>query len=131
MSPHPLVPTRTEPTLLAGPRRPFQSFFPPEPLGAFAVGDETFVAGDGVGFAPPPPRVLGRELPQPGAEHPLNLDHRGWAAALGAAGLAHHPTRPPLRTPEPLTEHLNGAASTVRVHQFPRFNSLSMSMSNV
>ena len=80
-------------------------------------------------FAPPPPRMLRGDLAQPGAEHPLDLDHRGRAAALGAAGLAHYPTRPSLGTPEPFTEHLHGAASTVRAQKFPRFSSLSMSMS--
>jgi len=42
----------------------------------------------------------------------------GWAA-LGAAGLAHYPARPALGTPEPLAEHLHGAASTVRAQKFP------------
>jgi len=129
LRPHPLVAPLTEAAFLTSPRRPFQSFVPPEPLGAFTVDHESFVAGDGVGFAPPPPRMLGGDLAQPSAEHPLDLDHRGRAAALRAAGLAHYPTRPPLRAPEPLTEHLHGAASAVRAHQFPRFSSLSMSRS--
>ena len=71
------------------------------------------------GFAPPPPRMLRGDLAQPSAEHPLDLDHRDGWAPLRVAGLAHHPTRPPLGTPEPFTEHLNGAASTVRARQFP------------
>jgi len=119
LSSHPLITPLAEPALLTSPRRPLQSFVPPEPVGAFTVGDESIVSGDGVGFAPPPPRMLRGDLAQPGAEHPLDLDHRGRWAPLRAAGLAHHPTRPPLGTPEPFTEHLNGAASTVRARQFP------------
>ncbi len=129
LRPHPLVTSLTEAAFLTSPRRPLQSFVPPESVGAFTVGDESFVSGDGVGFAPPPPRMLRGDLAQPSAEHPLDLDHRDGWAPLRAAGLAHHPTRPSLGTPEPLTEHLHGAASTVRAHQFPRFSSLSMSMS--
>jgi len=67
------------------------------PVCAFTVGDETFVAGDGVGFAPPPPRVLRGEPPQRSPQHPLDLDHRGRAAALGAAG---RPTLPAITSGE-------------------------------
>jgi len=59
-------------------------------------------------FAPPPPRMLRRDLPQPGTEHPLDLDHQGGWAALGAADwpTTRHARR--LSTPEPLTEHWPG-----------------------
>jgi len=129
LGPHPLIAALTETAFLAGPRRPLQSFVPPESVGAFTVGDQAFGAGDGVSFAPPPPRVLGRELPQSSPQYPLSVSHRGWWATLRAAGLTHQSAGPSLGAPEPFTQHLHGATSTVRAHQFPRFGPLGMSMS--
>ncbi len=78
---------------------------------------------------PPPPRTLLRKRDQEFAQAQLlPVDHR-WQEPLGGAVLADNPARPALGHPEPITQHQDGGATTVRGQTFPSANSLSMSIS--
>ena len=70
------------------------------------------------------------EVPQMLPQLLLSCARRRFRSALGRAVLAHHPTRPTLRDPEPHLEPLNGDPATVRGHHFPSANSLSIALSS-
>ncbi len=78
---------------------------------------------------PPPPRALLREGNQEFAQASLlPVDHRR-QEPLGGAVLADNPARPALGDPEPITQHQDGGAATVRGQTFPSAKPLSMSIS--
>gem|GEM_PF-2266264 len=85
---------------------------------------------DRAGFLPTETGMLPGEPTQPLAE----LHILGWfrprAATLSRTVLAHHPTRPTFRYPEPLLEDSDCSPATVRGHHFPSANSLSIALSN-
>src|SRR5690606_3849389 len=127
---HPLMPAGTDTLLLDHPHRAFQPFGDPQPAGAFTVDHQPLPGGDRMGFTPSPPRMGRRDLPQPGPQPFLTVGWRpGWLP-LGRAGLPDQSAGPPLRCPEPLLQHHHGTAAPLGAHQFPRFSSLSMSMSS-
>ena len=64
------------------------------------------------------------------SEVPQMLTQAVLGRALGRTVLAHDPTRPPLRHPEPRLEPLNGYAAAVRGHHFPSASFLSIALSN-
>ncbi len=137
-SPHDVRPDRAErPNLRAQTRQPFlpappwysQSLLAPQTAYALVVDDPSRPSCALRSTTPPPPRALLRKRNQEFAQASLLIvDHRR-REALGGAVLADNPTRPALGDPEPVTQHHNGGAPTVRGQTFPSANSLSMSMS--
>ncbi len=82
-----------------------------------------------MGAAVAPPGMVPGKAPQPGSEVPIRVDGLRSVALRGAV-LADDGTRPPLRDPEPVLEHLHGSTSPRRAYQFPRLISRSASISS-
>ena len=83
-----------------------------------------------MGLAPPEAGMAPSEVSQMLPQLVLGRCRRRLRSALSRAVLAHHPTRPALRHPEPHLEPLNGYPATVRGHHFPSASSLSIALSN-
>ena len=76
----------------------------------------------------PPPAPAG-SLHRKGTQGQLFVGRDRWRQALGGAGLIDHRTGSTFRYPELLSEGDYGPPAAVRGQKFPRFSSLSMSMS--
>lgn len=119
----------TQAPALATLRGHSQAFLTPQTLDLLAIHLVALANQHGVRPPVPPPRMGGREAPQPFAQVPVRVRLTRFVA-LGGAVLADDAACPSLRQTEAFLQHVHGTASPRRAHQFPRLISRNASISS-